>query len=90
MTGSGLVAVVTDSTASLPPIDPVPPQVIVVQLRLLAGDLLTDDGAPGAAGAIEAAAARGERLTTARPVPGQFTAAYQRRFGEPPGRTLRT
>jgi DegV family protein with EDD domain len=77
MTASGLVAVVTDSTASLPPIDPWPTRVIVVPLRLLAGELLTDDGAAGAAGAIEAAAARGERLTTARPVPARFTAAYQ-------------
>jgi fatty acid kinase fatty acid binding subunit len=49
----------------------------VVPLRLLAGALVADDGGPGAAAAIESAAARGERLTTARPAPAQFAAAYQ-------------
>jgi DegV family protein with EDD domain len=78
----GLVAVVTDSTASLPADDPASTAdgVIVVPQRLLAGDLVSDDGAPGAAD-IEAAAARGVRLTTARPAPAQFAEAYRRAAG---------
>lgn len=70
------VAVVTDSTASLPG-EPGQAGLTVVPLRLLAGDLVADDGAPDAAEAIETAAARGVRLTTARPAPAQFAAAYQ-------------
>jgi DegV family protein with EDD domain len=50
--------------------------VAVVPLRLLAGDLVADDGSPEAA-AIAAAVARGERLTTARPSPDRFAAAYR-------------
>jgi len=74
----GLVAVVTDSTASIPADLADRAGVIVVPLRLLAGDLVADDGANGAAAAIETAAARGLRLTTARPAPAQFAAAYRR------------
>lgn len=74
----GLVTVVTDSAASLPVGEPASATVIVVPLRLLAGDMVADDGAPGAAAEIEAAAARGEQLTTARPAPAQFAAAYRR------------
>ena len=74
----GLVTVVTDSAASLPVGEPASASVIVVPLRLLAGDVVADDGAPGAAAEIEAAAARGEKLTTARPAPAQFAAAYRR------------
>src|SRR5262245_48859092 len=76
-----LVAVVTDSTASIPADEPASAGVTVVPLRLLAGDLVADDGAPGAATAIETAASRGTRLTTARPAPAKFAAAY-RRAGE--------
>jgi DegV family protein with EDD domain len=78
------VAVVTDSTASLPADGPAgtgAAGVIVVPQRLLAGDLVSDDGAPGAAADIEAAAARGVRLTTARPAPAQFADAYRRAAG---------
>ena len=39
--------------------------------------LVADDGDPGATAAIEEAAARGERLTTARPAPDRFAAAYR-------------
>lgn len=81
MRASNRVAVVTDSTASIPADEPASADVIVVPLRLLAGDLAADDGAPGAAIAMETAASRGVRLTTARPAPAQFAAAY-RRAGE--------
>src|SRR5689334_15132108 len=60
----GLVAVVTDSTASLAADEPGVPGAIVVPQRLLAGDFAADDGVLGAAADIEAAAARGVRLTT--------------------------
>jgi fatty acid kinase fatty acid binding subunit len=83
----GLVAVVTDSTASLPADEPGVPGVIVVPQRLLAGDFVADDGDLGAAADIEAAAARGVRLTTARPAPAQFAAAY-RRAGETGARAV--
>ena len=81
MRASDVVAVVTDSTASIPADEPASADVIVVPLRLLAGDLAADDGASGAAIAMETAASRGVRLTTARPAPAQFAAAY-RRAGE--------
>ena len=79
----GLVAIVTDSTASLPGVsaaaelaEPCLSLVAIVPLRLLAGGLVADDGTAEAA-AVEDAAARGARLTTARPPPGRFAAAYQ-------------
>jgi DegV family protein with EDD domain len=77
MTTAEPVAVVTDSTASVPACAGSAASVTVVPLRILAGDVLADDGADGTAGAIEAALASGERVTTARPVPAQFAAAYQ-------------
>jgi DegV family protein with EDD domain len=77
----GKVAVVTDSTATLPA--PVTAQdeaclrlVAVVPLRLLAGGLVADDGDPEA-DAVRAAVARGDRLTTARPPPDRFVAVYR-------------
>ena len=77
----GKVAVVTDSTASLP--EPVTAEdeailglVTVVPLRLLAGGLVADDGAAEAV-AIRTAVARGDRLTTARPPPDRFATAYR-------------
>ena len=71
------LAVVTDSAATLPPDVARCGCVSVVPLRMLAGDLVADDGEAGSAAAIEAAAARGERLTTARPSPERFAAAYR-------------
>src|SRR6266567_1491666 len=73
---AGLVAIVTDSTASLPADQACRRMVAVVPLRLLAGGLVADDGDAGAA-AIEDAAERGKRLTTARPPPERFAAAFQ-------------
>ncbi len=75
------MAVVTDSTASMAAGVAASAGVIVVPLRLLAGELVADDGAAGAAEAIEAAAARGDRLTTARPAPAAFEAAYRTAAG---------
>ncbi len=73
---AGRVAIVTDSTASLPADESCRSLVAVVPLRLLAGGLVADDGDPGAA-AIAEAAERGERLTTARPPPERFAAAFR-------------
>lgn len=73
----GSLAVVTDSAATLPPDVTRCGCLSVVPLRVLAGDLVADDGEVGSAAAIEAAAARGERLTTARPSPERFAAAYR-------------
>ena len=76
---AGFVAIVTDSTASLPNLTTgadYSSLLAVVPLRLLAGGLVADDGAAEAA-AVEYAAARGERLTTARPTPERFAAVYQ-------------
>ena len=77
----GKVAVVTDSTASLP--EPAAAEdeaclrhVQVVPLRLLAGGLVADDG-DAQADAVRAAVARGDRLTTARPPPDRFVAVYR-------------
>ena len=67
------VAVVTDSSASLPPAS-LP--VVVVPLRVLAGGAVADDAAGPLPAAIAAELARGERLSTARPAPGRFAAAY--------------
>src|SRR5215813_6754106 len=73
----GSVAVVTDSGATLPHDVARSGCLSIVPLRLLAGELIADDGDPGSAAAIEAALARGERLTTARPPPARFSAAYR-------------
>jgi DegV family protein with EDD domain len=76
MPGSGPapapVAVVTDSSASLPPGLP----VVVVPLRVLAGGAVADDTTGPLPAAIAAELARGERLSTARPAPERFAAAY--------------
>jgi DegV family protein with EDD domain len=74
---AGSVAIVTDSTASLPAAHPCLFRVAVVPLRLLAGRLIADDGDAAAVAAVEEEAARGERLTTARPPPARFDAAYR-------------
>jgi fatty acid-binding protein DegV len=71
----GLVAVVTDSSACLRP-GSENGAVIVVPLRVLAGGAAADD-APGALpDVIAAELRRGERLSTARPSPQRFAAAY--------------
>jgi len=75
--GPGRVAVVTDSTSCLPAEAIQARGVRVVPLRILAGGAIAEDGAPGLAAVIEAAASRGERVTTARPTPDQFAAVYE-------------
>jgi DegV family protein with EDD domain len=77
----GKVAVVTDSTASLPEHAAAGDEaalrlVRVVPLRLLAGGMVADEG-DKEADAIRAAAGRGDRLTTARPPPDRFLAVYR-------------
>ena len=71
------VAVVTDSSASLPDDIGSGASVTIVPLRVLAGDLMADDNDAALSALLEAAARRSERLTTARPVPGRFTAVYR-------------
>ena len=66
------VAVVTDSSASLDP----SLAVTVVPLRVLAGGAVADDAAGPLPAAIAAELARGERLSTTRPAPERFAAAY--------------
>jgi fatty acid-binding protein DegV len=73
----GQVTVVTDSSASLPSAPAPPGEFVVVPLRVLAGGAVADD-APGTLPApIARELSRGERLTTARPAPEQFAAAYR-------------
>jgi fatty acid-binding protein DegV len=74
----GHVAIVTDSTVSLPPGVLTAAPVHVVPLRLLAGDVVADDGDPDAMAALELALAGGARLTTARPSPGRFAECFAR------------
>jgi DegV family protein with EDD domain len=75
--GPSRVAVVTDSTSGLPADVIQAWGVRVVPLRILAGGSITDDAATGLTAVIEAAASRGERVTTARPTPDQFAAVYE-------------
>jgi len=70
------VAVVTDSTASLPPDLAVRHGIRVVPLRVTAGGLVSDDGPAALSGALGAEVRRGGRLSTASPAPAAFAAAY--------------
>ncbi len=71
------VAVVTDSSATLPDEMDCAAPVTIVPLRVLAGDQMADDDDPELAAVLEAAAERDERLSTARPAPDRFAAAYR-------------
>lgn len=51
--------------------------VTIVPLRVLCGDLMTDDGDASLPALLEAAARRDERLSTARPAPDRFSAVYR-------------
>lgn len=73
----GPVAVVTDSSASLPRDLGRGGAVTIVPLRVLAGDLMADDDDAGLSAALDAAAERDERPSTARPAPARFSAAYR-------------
>ena len=70
------VAVVTDSTACLPPDLLASSGVRVVPLRVTAGGLVSDDGPAALSGALAAELRRGARLSTASPAPAAFAAAY--------------
>lgn len=70
------VAVVTDSSASLPD-DMDRAAATIVPLRVLAGAEMADDDDPELAALLEAAAGRDERLSTARPAPDRFAAVYR-------------
>jgi fatty acid kinase fatty acid binding subunit len=73
----GPVAVVTDSSASLPRDLDRSGAVTIVPLRVLAGDLMADDDDAGLSAALDAAAERDGRPSTARPAPARFSAAYR-------------
>jgi DegV family protein with EDD domain len=70
------VAVVTDSTACLPPDLSARCGIRVVPLRVAAGEWVSDDGPDALPGALEAELRRGARLSTASPAPAAFAAAY--------------
>jgi DegV family protein with EDD domain len=72
----GRVAVVTDSSACLGQVDEDPAVIAVVPLRVLAGGAVADDGPGALPGPVADELARGERLSTARPAPDRFAAAY--------------
>ncbi len=70
------VAVVTDSTACLPPDLSARHAIRVVPLRVVAGGLAADDGPAALSSGLEAELRGGARLSTASPPPAAFTAAY--------------
>jgi DegV family protein with EDD domain len=70
------VAVITDSTASLPADLAARRGIRVVPLRVAAGGLASDDGPAALSGALGAEVRRGARLSTASPAPAAFAAAY--------------
>ncbi len=70
------VAVVTDSTACLPPGLSARYGIRVVPLRVVAGGQAADDGPSALSGALAAELGRGARLSTASPAPERFAAAY--------------
>ena len=70
------VAVVTDSTACLPPDLLATTGIRVVPLRVAAGGLVFDDGPAALSGPLQAELRRGARLSTASPAPAAFAAAY--------------
>ena len=72
----GHVAVVTDSAACLAGDLAERHHVLVVPLRVLAGEVAVDDGAAALPEAIQEQLRAGQRLSTARPVPARFAAAY--------------
>ncbi|MCL2466240.1 MAG: DegV family protein [Micrococcales bacterium] len=77
----GRVAVVTDSTAALPPALARAGGVRVVSLDVIVGRRRTLDGDIDGADLL-AALERGERPVTSQPPPGAFAAAYERAAAE--------
>lgn len=72
----GHVAVVTDSAACLPGDLAQRHHVRVVPLRVLVGTLTVDDGPAALPADVEEQLRVGQRLSTARPAPERFAAAY--------------
>ncbi len=72
----GRTAVVTDSTAGLPSGLAESRSIMIVPLRVLAGSHTADDGPGVLSGPLAEYLSSGERLTTARPSPARFAAAY--------------
>jgi DegV family protein with EDD domain len=72
----GHVTVVTDSAACLAADLAGQQHVLVVPLRLLAGEQAADDGPVPLPDSIEEQLRAGRRLSTARPAPARFAAAY--------------
>jgi fatty acid-binding protein DegV len=72
----GLVAVVTDSSACLDRAVQERHAIVVIPLRVLAGGAVADDEPGPLPAQIAAELRRGERLSTARPAPERFAAAY--------------
>lgn len=75
---SGRVVVVTDSTATLPAdvVDDL--GILVVPLQVVIGSEAHDEGSAAASGSLVAEALRaGKPVTTSRPAPERFVAAYE-------------
>lgn len=72
----GHVVMVTDSAACLAGDLAERQHVIVVPLRVLAGEVIADDSPGALPEAIEEQLRAGQRLSTARPTPERFAAAY--------------
>src|SRR3954451_18978132 len=76
---SGLTVVVTDSTASLPPWVAQARAIVVVPLQVVIGAASYDEGPDGATPEMVAAALKKwTPVSTSRPGPAVFAAAYQR------------
>jgi fatty acid-binding protein DegV len=71
------VAVVTDSAASLPGGLLSAAGVLVVPLRVQAGDAAADDAEGGIPDVVDAQLRAGHRLLTSRPAPAAFASAYR-------------
>ncbi len=78
----GRVAVLTDSTASLHPDDVKRSGVIVVPLAVVIGGQVFDDGSEATAADVATALRSRIPVTTSRPSPAAFLAAYERAGAE--------
>lgn len=74
---SGRVAVVTDSTAYLPPELVTSHALTVVPLQVILGGRSLPEGVATSAGEVAAALRAGQTVTTSRPAPALFAATYR-------------
>ncbi|MGQ4514113.1 DegV family protein [Streptomyces sp. DW26H14] len=72
------VAIVTDSTAYLPPVTMRRHGITAVPLTVVVGDEALEDGSEISAGAVAEALRKHRSLTTSRPSPEMFAAAYRK------------